>query len=414
MLPFVNQSLSTFNWPSGSTFVLPTQGLASAYAAALMGSLNATVRRHGDAATLSPQQAWRDSGLGEISGLADGPALDCPAPLASCADGVMLAINAMLDTPLPWCGRRLLGMRRLTHALQRRGRVSANASCRLLSTANGDIAVNLARDDDWQLLPAWLECEAVNSWEDLAALIARHERDELLARARLLGLAVAPDMPNQPCAWFHAEHLNARSGTPSARLKVVDLSALWAGPLCSFVLASAGADVVRIEHPQRPDGARLGPPGFFAALDRGKRTQTLDLRTSAGRSELLGLIAQADVVIEGSRPRALRQLGIDAAALVQSQPGLCWLSITGYGRAEPQANWVAFGDDAAVAAGLSDLMWRHHGQRVFCGDAIADPLTGLHAALLVLATRRAGQGGLFSLALRDVSAHAISVGMNLL
>lgn len=393
--------------------MLPQQGLASAYAAALIGSLNGTVQLRGRAAALSPQKAWRDSGLAQISGLPDGPALDCPAPLASCADGVMLAINALLERPLPWVGRRLLGMRRMSHKLERGGRVSANASCRLLSTANGDIAVNLARDEDWELLPAWLECEPLNAWPAVAALIAERPREALLERARLLGLAVAPDMPNQACNWFHAQQLSATLKPARGRFRVVDLSALWAGPLCSFLLASAGADVVRIEHPQRRDGAGAGPPAFFQALNRTKQTQTLDLRTPAGRDQLLELIAQADVVIEGSRPRALRQLGIDAESLVAEQPGLCWLSISGYGRAEPQANWVAFGDDAAVAAGLSDLMWRHHGVRVFCGDAIADPLTGLHAALLVLAARRAGQGGLFSLALRDVSAHAINLGMQL-
>jgi hypothetical protein len=81
------------------------------------------------------------------------------------------------------------------------------------------------------------------------------------------------------------------------------------------------------------------------------------------------------------------------------------VSITGYGRALPGGGWVGFGDDAAVAAGLSA---RGPGPPLFCGDAIADPLTGLHAAVAALASWRMGGGALLDLPLRGVVAHALA------
>jgi crotonobetainyl-CoA:carnitine CoA-transferase CaiB-like acyl-CoA transferase len=109
----------------------------------------------------------------------------------------------------------------------------------------------------------------------------------------------------------------------------------------------------------------------------------------------------------------LRQLGIDAVQLVAANPQLTWISITGYGRLDPMANWVAFGDDAAVAAGLSRLVDDSGGEIAFCGDAVADPLTGLHAALLAWHGYRTGGGGLRALALRDVVAHCIEAELAL-
>jgi crotonobetainyl-CoA:carnitine CoA-transferase CaiB-like acyl-CoA transferase len=120
------------------------------------------------------------------------------------------------------------------------------------------------------------------------------------------------------------------------------------------------------------------------------------------------LLANADIVIEGSRPRALAQLGISAEEIVDESPGLTWISITGYGRSGDAANWIAFGDDAGVSAGLSALLCEEGGRPIFCGDAIADPLTGLHAAVAALSHWRRGAGGLIAIALRDVVSHCIA------
>jgi crotonobetainyl-CoA:carnitine CoA-transferase CaiB-like acyl-CoA transferase len=84
------------------------------------------------------------------------------------------------------------------------------------------------------------------------------------------------------------------------------------------------------------------------------------------------------------------------------------VSITGYGRGEPQANWIAYGDDAGVAAGLSAILHQVTGQWLICGDAIADPLTGLHAALAGWASWLAGGGHLVELSLEQTVRHCIT------
>jgi crotonobetainyl-CoA:carnitine CoA-transferase CaiB-like acyl-CoA transferase len=132
----------------------------------------------------------------------------------------------------------------------------------------------------------------------------------------------------------------------------------------------------------------------------------LDLHCVAGRDKMLQLISAADIVIESSRPRALQQLGIDAQAMVAQHRRKVWISLTGYGRSQPEANWVAFGDDAAVAAGVFTL--DANGAPLFCGDALCDPLAGLHAAVAAQALWRMGKGGLLDINLRDVAAHCRS------
>ena len=186
-------------------------------------------------------------------------------------------------------------------------------------------------------------------------------------------------------------------------LVVVDLSALWAGPLCGDLLARAGATVVKVESTQRPDGARRGPRAFFDLLNGHKRSVALDLKSREGLRTLHQLVRRADLVIEASRPRALAQLGLDRAQIVQAGGPQVWVSITGYGLAGDAANRVAFGDDAAAAGGL--VAWSGDGP-LFCGDAIADPLSGVTAADACLTALESGGRWLL-----DVSMSAVSAGL---
>ncbi len=174
----------------------------------------------------------------------------------------------------------------------------------------------------------------------------------------------------------------------------------------------AGARVLKVESTRRPDGARGGPAAFFDLLHAGKASVALDFASPSGRRALVALVARADVVIESARPRAMQQLGIDPAALVRARAGLTWISVTGYGRSGAAGRWIAFGDDAAAAAGLAHATGRLAGgdTPLFCADAIADPLTGMHAAVAALAGYRHGGGVLAALALRDVAAYALAFG----
>src|SRR5690606_6711881 len=134
---------------------------------------------------------------------------------------------------------------------------------------------------------------------------------------------------------------------------VVDLSAIWAGPLAGHLLWLAGAEVVKVESRRRPDEMRAVDPGLFELVNQGKANLAVDFSSDAGKTALLDLIRRADLVIESSRVRALRQLGIDADALVREVPGLVWLTITGHGARGEAADWTGIGHDCGVAGGMS-------------------------------------------------------------
>lgn len=282
-------------------------------------------------------------------------------------------------------GAQLLTERAAIAGFGSRGRISPGGSCRLLDAAGGGVALNVARDEDWSLLPAWLEVDAVGSWTDVEALVRERPARELVARGREMGLAVAVDEIPEPRA--PAVPRLARPSRLARGARVVDLSSLWAGPLCSHLLQQLGCEVVKVESIHRPDGARRGPSTFFDLLNAGKASVALDFRTAEGRAQLEALVDSADVVIEGSRPRALRQLGIDAEATCARKPELTWIGITAYGRSPATENWIGYGDDVGVAAGLTARVRERTGETRIVGDAIADPLTGIAAAVAAVEQR---------------------------
>lgn len=386
--------------------VLVGAGSETRYAADLLSTLGATVVIESGPADLHPALAWAQSGLMWLTGAAGQPGRMLPAPVAACANGVLKALQS-LGAPLPpdWQrGDGILTQRAALLGLRRQGARSAGGSCRLLAAADGMLAVNLARAEDWDLLPAWTGA-AVNDWDGLAGHLAGERVADVLAGARLLGLpvAAASTLPRAGLPWCQVVRGGpAREGPGRrSRPRVVDLSSLWAGPLCGQLLHQLGAQVIKVESITRPDGARGGNGAFFDLVNAGKLCVAIDLSAPGGVDRLRRLIASADIVIEASRPRALRQLGIDAGEMLVRHPGLSWISITGYGREEPEANWVAFGDDAGAGAGLSSML-ACTGEWAFCGDAIADPLTGLHAALAAWCAHAAGGGCLVALSMRDI------------
>ncbi|MCU1379075.1 MAG: L-carnitine dehydratase/bile acid-inducible protein, partial [Acidimicrobiales bacterium] len=273
-------------------------------------------------------------------------------------------------------GPALAGERAAILGLTRGGRTSAGGACRLVRAADGWLAVNLPRPTDVELLPAWLESDAAD-WE---AVVAGHSVAELDARAALLGLPVAVpgSVTKGPLVRRPRAEWAPGPGRPAAGLRVVDLSALWAGPLCASILGLAGAEVIKVEDPRRPDGGRLGPPAFYDLLHADHRSVALDIRSPV----LVDLLRTADVVLESSRPRALEQLGIDREAIA-AETGCVWVSISGRGLDGDERNRPAFGDDAAVAGGLVAID-PDDGGPLFCADALADPVTGLVAAGLAL------------------------------
>ncbi len=220
--------------------------------------------------------------------------------------------------------------------------------------------MSLARADDFDVVPAWLELDEPPAtvpaiWSAVADAVASRDVDELMARAALLGLPAARVGEAAGSLGVTRVPLGAADARDGTGLVVVDLSALWAGPLCGDLLAGAGASVIKVESTERPDGARRGPRGFFDLLNGRKRSVALDLRSNEGIATLRALVRRADVVVEASRPRALEQFGIRAAVEVAGGGPQIWVSITGYGRQGEGAGRVAFGDDAAAGGGL--VVW---------------------------------------------------------
>ncbi len=387
---------------------------ADAYSARLLEQLGAPGLERAPRASDEPAAlAWARSGAMALTGARDGEARICPVPLASAADAALALVSAMSPEPMPAGleGGRLLGERAAIGGLARAGIESCGGACRLLKACDGAFALNLARPADWDLLPAWLESEPLFGWRAVADAVASRPVDELVSRGREIGLALASvDARHATAArWFRviAEQSSAGVTRRRERPRVVDLSSLWAGPLCSHLLQLGGADVIKLESRSRPDGARQGPRMFFDLLNAGKRSAALDFDQAKGRAQLLALLRDADIVIEASRPRALRQLGIKADLLLRECPQLTWISLTGHGRGEPQEHWIAYGDDAGVDAGLSRVMGEAIGSPVFVGDAIADPLAGLHAAVLALWSWRRGGSRMIDVSLSGVVRHVI-------
>lgn len=313
------------------------------------------------------------------------------------------------------CGTKLLSERAGIGGFSVPGMVSAGGGCRLYRAADGWVALNHARPDDLTLLPALFGDAALFgkspdiTFPAIAARMAHIASERLVEQGRDLGLAIARTGEAPPPAVATlAEGLPQMP--PTVPPLVLDLSALWAGPLAAHLLWLAGARVIKIENPRRPDGMRSGDPAFFASLNQGKANVALDPAGTDGREALLALIARADIVIEAARPRALAQLGIDASALVRARIGkpLVWINITGHGALGEAANWVGFGDDCAVAGGLTDAMIGATGQAGFVGDAIADPLTGIHAAREGWTAWAAGQSRRIGVAMSGVVANALA------
>jgi hypothetical protein len=303
-------------------------------------------------------------------------------------------------------GVGLLGERAALMHLPASGVVSAGGATQMVECADGWLAITLARPDDRSLVPAWLlqEVGGDDPWPAVHALARDRPVAELVDQAVLLGLACAAVGEATPGAGVRGERVGDAPPTELAGATVVSLASLWAGPLCADLLARMGARVITVESTRRPDGGRLAR-AFFEALHGRSESVALDLSSDPGRETLRDLLSAADVVIEGSRPRALEQMGIVAHDVVRAGPRV-WVSITGHGRSAPARDRVGFGDDGAAAGGLvADVGGRPH----FVADAVADPLTGLAAAVSVAELLESGGRWIVDAALAQMAA-AVSGG----
>ena len=171
-----------------------------------------------------------------------------------------------------------------------------------------------------------------------------------------------------------------------ADIRVLEVAQVMAGPFCAMQLADMGADVIKVEppggDPTRQMGARVGlDSAGFAALNRGKRSIVLDLKSEAGRQAFLRLVARSDILIENFRPGVMHGFGLDYQALSARHPGLIYASISGYGQTGPDAHKGGFDLIAQGVSGLMSVTGEPDRPPVKTGV----PLTDLGAGLFALA-----------------------------
>ncbi|HEY9315057.1 CoA transferase [Williamsia sp.] len=347
---------------------------------------------------IDPAERWARSGMAHLTGDPGGPPDFSRAGILALADEVADPFDLRVED--------LLAGRSALMSTSRGGRISVGGATRLIRCRDTWVAFSLARTTDIDSLGALLSTDAAidDPWSTLEDAARTWVADELVDRAQLLeipaavlGSATAP--PTQVTrSWDRS-----RPRGVDDNLLVVDLSAMWAGPLCGQLLGGLGATVIKVESPGRPDGARAGNQDFFRWMNGTKMLFPAEIADR--NTDLADLIDVADVVIEASRPRALESAGLDAATRPPVR-GRVWVRITGYGNAPDVRNRVAFGDDAAVAGGL---VGRGTGGPVFCGDAIADPLTGIEAARAVVDSLGRGGGEIIDVVMSGVAAKYAAV-----
>jgi crotonobetainyl-CoA:carnitine CoA-transferase CaiB-like acyl-CoA transferase len=208
---------------------------------------------------------------------------------------------------------------------------------------------------------------------------------------------------------------------PLAGLRVLELTANWAGPLAGRYLADLGAEVIKVESPKRPatrglhyaggDG-RTRPynrSGYFNKLNRNKLGVALDLSLPAGRELFLRLVERADVVIENNSARVLANLNLTYEVLRQAKPDIILCSMSGFGGTGPERDYVAYGSNIETVSGLAALMGYHDDPTPHrTGSYYADPVAGAHGAVAILAALRhrdrTGEGQRIDLSLLESAA----------
>ena len=189
--------------------------------------------------------------------------------------------------------------------------------------------------------------------------------------------------------------------TALAGLRVLDLTRLLPGPFCSLLLADFGADVIKVEDLGAGDYARADPAAF-AALNRGKRSLRVDLKSPEGREVFVRLARGADVVLESFRPGVMDRLGVGWERLHAENPALVYCAISGYGQDGPLRDRAGHDINYLARAGLLALSGEADGPPVQSAGQIADVGGGaLMAAFGILAALRSGEGQLVDVAMAD-------------
>ncbi|MFG3255776.1 CaiB/BaiF CoA transferase family protein [Streptomyces sp. NPDC048172] len=204
--------------------------------------------------------------------------------------------------------------------------------------------------------------------------------------------------------------MNDTAPPPLQGLRVLDLATLFAGPLAATLLGDFGAEVIKVEHPRKPDPSRGHGPSkdgvglWWKLLGRNKRTVTLDLSAPGGRDVLLKLVAESDVVIENFRPGTLEKWGLGWEELSEANPGLVLARVTGFGQTGPYARRPGFGTLAEAMSGFAAVTGEPDGPPTLPPFGLADSIAALSTAYAVMTAlagrdRNGGRGQVVDMAI---------------
>jgi crotonobetainyl-CoA:carnitine CoA-transferase CaiB-like acyl-CoA transferase len=205
---------------------------------------------------------------------------------------------------------------------------------------------------------------------------------------------------------------NPNSSLPLAGVRVLDLSRVLAGPWCAMVLGDLGAEVIKLEHPERGDdtrdwGVRVGSTetAYFNSVNRNKRSVSLDLQTAEGQRIARALARQCDVVVQNFKFGGAEKLGIGYDQLRQERDDLIYCSISGYDRSGPEAARPGYDLVVQGETGLMAMNGEAHQPPLKFGVAAVDLFTGMYCAQAVLAAlferQKTGRGRHIEMALFD-------------
>jgi crotonobetainyl-CoA:carnitine CoA-transferase CaiB-like acyl-CoA transferase len=211
------------------------------------------------------------------------------------------------------------------------------------------------------------------------------------------------------------------AGGPFEGLTVIDCSTILAGPLTCQILGDFGAEVIKVEHPSKPDGMRGHGPAvdgegiWWKEVARNKRTITLDLGRPAGAAILLDLVKGADVLVENFRPGTLERWGLGWDELRAVNPGLVLLRVTGFGQEGPYADRPAFGTLVEAMSGFAHLTGQPDGPPTLPAFGLADSIAGIAGASAVSMAlyhrdARGGEGQVIDLSLLEPIMMAVGPG----
>ena len=198
---------------------------------------------------------------------------------------------------------------------------------------------------------------------------------------------------------------------PLVGLKVLDLTRVLSGPYATMWLATMGADVIKIENPNDPDVSRgyypiiNGHSAYFPTVNHNKRSVTLNLKTDKGRELFFKLVKDADAIVENFRPGVMNKLGVGYEILKKINPGIVYVSISGYGTYGPYANRPGYDVVAQAMSGIMSLTGPVEGPPSRVGSSVGDTVGGVSSLVALLAAlyckSKTGLGQMVEVALVD-------------